>query len=49
MDLILALSSPPATVLAVVLFLCAGVISGLAKSWPICLIAFGLAALAWPW
>lgn len=32
-------------VLALVLFLCAGILSAIQKSWPIALIAFGLALL----
>lgn len=47
--LTLALSSPPAHVVAVVLFLVAGVISALRKDAVLGCISFGLAALAWPW
>lgn len=46
---LLAISSPPQNVLAVVLFLVAAILAGLQKSWPICLIALGLAVLSWPW
>lgn len=47
--LLLAISAPPQNVLAVVLFLVAAILAGLQKAWPICLIAAGLAVLAWPW
>lgn len=51
MDLvpILAIASPPQQVLAVVLFLVAGVLAGIQKSWVLCLIAAGLAVAFWPW
>ena len=45
----LAISTPPATVLAVVLFLVSGVLCVIQKDWKIGCIAFGLAALSWPW
>ena len=45
----LAISSPPGAVIAVVFFLCAAILAGVARSWPVCLIAAGLAALSWPW
>lgn len=45
----LALSAPPGNVLAVVLFLVAGVIAGLRKDPVLSCLSFGLAALAWPW
>ena len=43
------MSTPPAHVVAVVLFLVGGVIAGLRKDPVLCCIAIGLAALAWPW
>lgn len=47
--LFLAISAPPAQVLAVVLFLVAAVLAGIQKSWILCLIATGLAVAHWPW
>ena len=40
---------PPTNIIAVVLFLCAAILAGMAKSWPLCFIAAGLAFAYWPW
>ena len=46
---LLAIGTPPAQIVAVVLFLVAGVLAAVARDpWRAC-ISFGLAALAWPW
>lgn len=49
MTITLAISAPPAAVLACVLFLCAAVVAGTQRAWPVCLITAGLAVAAWPW
>jgi hypothetical protein len=47
--LVLAIGTPPAAIFAVVLFLVAGVLSAIKRDGVLACIAFGLAALAWPW
>ena len=49
MPIHLALTAPSTHVVAVVLFLVASILAGTQRSWPICLIAAGLAAIYWPW
>ena len=48
-SMVLAISTPPAQVLACVLFIVAAILSGIQKSWVLCLIAAGLAVAHWPW
>ncbi len=46
---VLAMSTPPQQVLAVVIFLVAAILAGVQKSWVLCLMAAGLAVAFWPW
>ena len=45
----LAIGTPPAQIVAVLAFLVATVLCAKEKNWTLGLIAFGLAALSWPW
>ncbi len=45
----LAISTPPSAVVAVVLFLVAGILAVKEREWAGACLSFGLAALAWPW
>ena len=47
--LTVAIGTPPAHVVAVLLFLVAGIVSAIRKDPVLGCISFGLAALAWPW
>ena len=46
---ILAISAPPAAVLAWICFIVAAILAGIAKNWWGLLISLGLSLMVWPW